>query len=210
LDEDTTSSRSEAGSSKDRIWLIVGLGNPGVEYEGTYHNVGFRVVERMAARSRVRMRQRCGPAMISDKIALGKQEAILVQPLTFMNLSGQAFPKLFERFGSTIRDVVVVYDDLALPVGKIRLRQKGSAGGHNGIKSMVSSLGTDEFLRVRVGIQPDRPIADVRDFVLSRVSKSDRVLLDEAEDIAANAVESLLACGIEKSMSVYNGIDLRE
>jgi PTH1 family peptidyl-tRNA hydrolase len=117
---------------------------------------------------------------------------------------------LFERFGSTIRDVVVVYDDLALPVGRIRLRQKGSAGGHNGIKSMVSSLGTDEFLRVRVGIQPDRPIADVRDFVLSRVSKSDRVLLDEAEEVAADAVESLLAYDIEKSMSAYNGIDLRK
>ena len=210
MEEDTASSRSEVASSKDRIWLVVGLGNPGVEYEGTYHNVGFRVVERMAARSQVRMRQRCGPAMISDRIIVGKQEAILVQPLTFMNLSGQAFPKLFERFGSTIRDVVVVYDDLALPVGRIRLRQKGSSGGHNGIKSMVSSLGTDEFLRVRVGIQPDRPIADVRDFVLSRVSKSDRALLDEAEEVAADAVESLLACDIEKSMSAYNGIDLRK
>jgi len=192
------------------VWLVVGLGNPGPEYESTYHNVGFRVVERMAAQHQVRIRQQCGPAMISDRIVFGGGNAVLVVPQTFMNKSGLVLPKLFERFEATIRDVIVVYDELALPLGKLRVRQKGSAGGHNGVKSMISSSGSDDFMRVRVGIMPDHPIADTRDFVLSRVSKNDRLLLDQTEEIAARAVESLIAEGIEKSMAAFNGIDLRE
>jgi len=119
-------------------------------------------------------------------------------------------PPVFERFESGAQDMIVVYDDLALPLGKLRVRQKGSAGGHNGIKSLISTLGSDEFLRIRVGIQPDREIGDVRDFVLSRVAKGDRALLDQAEEVAVKAVEDLIAEGIEKAMAVYNGIDLRE
>ena len=194
---------------RSRTWLVIGLGNPGPEYERTFHNAGFRVVEQMADRQNVRIRQECGPSMISDKVVLGGQTAVLVEPQTFMNRSGLALPKLFERFDATIQDVVVVYDDLALPLGKLRVRQKGSAGGHNGIKSLVSSAGTDEFLRVRVGIMPDHPIEGTRDFVLSRVSKKDRELLDQTEELAAKAVESLLADGIEKSMAAFNGVDLR-
>src|SRR5207253_5282837 len=110
----------------------------------------------------------------------------------------------------TARDMIVVYDDLALPLGKVRVRQKGSAGGHNGIKSIISTLGSDEFLRIRVGILPEREIGDVRDFVLSRVGKTDRALLDQTEEIAIKAVETLIAEGIEKAMADYNGIDLRE
>ena len=102
------------------------------------------------------------------------------------------------------------YDDVALPLGKIRLREKGSAGGHNGIKSIISTLKSDEFLRVRVGIKPDRPVGDVREFVLSRVAKADRDLLERAEEIAAKASASLIAGGIEKAMAEYNGVDLRK
>ena len=192
------------------MWLVVGLGNPGPEYAGTYHNAGFRVVERMADQHGVRLRQQVGPALVSDKILLGGQPAVLVAPQTFMNRSGLALPKLFERFEATIGDVVVVYDELALPLGKLRVRQKGSAGGHNGIKSLILAAGTDDFMRVRVGSLPDHPIGNVRDFVLSRVSKGDRVFLDETEEIAARAVESLLAGGIEKTMAAFNGIDLRK
>src|SRR5262245_63560505 len=101
-----------------------------------------------------------------------------------MNKSGSALLPVFERFEASARDLVVVYDDLALPLGKLRVRQKGSAGGHNGIKSIISTLGSDEFLRIRVGIQPDRQVGDVRDFVLSRIAKSDRALLNQAEDLA--------------------------
>jgi PTH1 family peptidyl-tRNA hydrolase len=148
------------------MWLIVGLGNPGEEYAGTYHNVGFRVLDRIAEREGVRIRERCGPALVSGKILLGGQFAVLVAPQTYMNRSGAALQPVFERFDSTAATMIVVYDDLALPVGKLRIRQKGSAGGHNGIKSIISSLATDEFLRIRVGIQPDRETGDVRDFRL--------------------------------------------
>jgi len=174
------------------MWLIVGLGNPGEEYAGTYHNVGFRVVSRLADREKVRLNERCGPALI------------------YMNQTGTAIPPVFERFGATPHDVIVIYDDVALPLGKIRVRQKGSAGGHNGIKSLVSAFGSDEFLRIRVGIKPEREIVDLREFVLSQVSKDDRELLQQAEEVTGRAVETLISEGIDEAMRRYNGIDLRE
>jgi peptidyl-tRNA hydrolase, PTH1 family len=192
------------------MWLIVGLGNPGDEYAGTYHNVGFRVLDRIAEREGVRIRERCGPALVSSKVLLGGQFAALIAPQTYMNKSGAALAPVFERFESNASLMIVVYDELALPLGKLRIRQKGSAGGHNGIKSIISSLGTDEFLRIRIGILPDRETGDVRDFVLSRVAKSDRALLDQTEEMAAKAVETLIAQGIDRAMAEYNGIDLRE
>ena len=192
------------------MWLIVGLGNPGEEYAGTYHNVGFRVLDHIAKEQGTRIKERCGPALISGKLVLGGQTAVLVAPQTYMNESGAALPPVFERFESTAKDLIVVYDDIALPLGRIRVRQKGSAGGHNGIKSIISTLGSDEFLRIRVGIQPERAIGNVHDFVLSRVAKGDRVLLEQAEGIAGKAVETLVAEGIKKTMAAYNGIDLRE
>jgi peptidyl-tRNA hydrolase, PTH1 family len=191
-------------------WLVVGLGNPGAEYADTYHNVGFRVVGRVAEAQGKRINIGCGPAMISAKILIAGQQAVLVTPQTYMNNSGAALPLVFERFDAGPKDLIVIYDDLDLPIGKLRIRQKGSAGGHNGIKSIISTLGADEFLRVRVGIQPDRPTGDVRDFVLSRVAKSDCDLLFQTEVIAEKAVETLVADGIEKAMAAYNGIDLRE
>jgi len=196
--------------AKKVVWLIVGLGNPGPEYEDTYHNAGFRAVAYMATHYSVRIRQKCGPALISDRIGIGGETAVLVQPQTFMNQSGLVLPKLFERFSAGIENVIVIYDDFALPIGKLRVRQKGSAGGQNGVKSIISSAGSDGFLRVRVGIMPSHPVGNIRDFVLSRVSKTDRVLLDQTEEIAARAAESLISNGIEKSMAAFNGIDLRE
>ena len=192
------------------MWLIVGLGNPGEEYAGTYHNVGFHVLDRIAARGGVRIKERCGQARISSKTTIAGQPAVLVAPQTFMNDSGAAMPPLFERFEAGPQDVIVIYDDVALPLGKIRVRQKGSAGGHNGIKSLISAFGSDEFLRIRVGIQPDREISDVRDFVLSPIARTDQKLLEEAEEIAVKAVDTLIASGIGEAMSQYNGIDLRE
>jgi PTH1 family peptidyl-tRNA hydrolase len=192
------------------MWLIVGLGNPGDKYAGTYHNVGFHVLDRIAAREAVRLKERAGQALISSTLAIAGQRAVLVAPQTFMNNTGAAMSPLFERFEATPRDVIVVYDDVALPLGKIRLRQKGSAGGHNGIKSLISAFGSDEFLRIRVGIQPDREIGDVRDFVLSPIAKADLKLLEQAEEVAVNAVDTLIATGIDQAMSQYNGIDLRE
>jgi PTH1 family peptidyl-tRNA hydrolase len=164
----------------------------------------------MAAAQGKRVNIGCGPALISAKIVVAGQDAVLVAPQTYMNNSGAALPPVFERFQAGLQDLIVIYDDLDLPIGKLRIRQKGSAGGHNGIKSIISTLGVDEFLRVRVGIQPDRLTGNARDFVLSRVAKADRDLLVQAEEIAAKAVETLVADGIEKAMAAYNGIDLRE
>jgi peptidyl-tRNA hydrolase, PTH1 family len=192
------------------MWLVVGLGNPGEEYANTYHNAGFRVLERIAAQRQTAFKTRCGPSVISDPVIVGGASAVLVLPQMFMNLSGSALPPVLERFESGAGRMIVVYDDIALPLGKLRVRQKGSAGGHNGIKSIISTLGSDEFLRVRIGIRPDRDFDDIRDFVLSPVSTDDRVLLDQAEEIAARAVETLIADGIEKAMADYNGLDLRE
>jgi len=191
------------------MWIIVGLGNPGGEYAETYHNVGFRVVARIAAAHGVRFKERCGPALVSGKIMLAGQGAALVMPQTYMNNTGSALPAVFDRFESSPGEMIVIYDDLALPLGKLRVRQKGSAGGHNGIKSIVSALESDEFLRIRIGIMPDRQISDTRDFVLSQVGKTDRALLDQTEEVATKAVETLIGEGIEKTMAAYNGVDLR-
>jgi len=191
------------------MWIIVGLGNPGGQYAETYHNVGFRVVARIAAAHGVRFKERCGPALVSGKIMLAGQGAALVMPQTYMNNTGSALPAVFDRFESSAVEMIVIYDDLALPLGKLRVRQKGSAGGHNGIKSIVSALESDEFLRIRIGIMPDRQINDTRDFVLSQVGKTDRALLDQTEEVATKAVETLIGEGIEKTMAAYNGVDLR-
>jgi PTH1 family peptidyl-tRNA hydrolase len=190
------------------MWVVVGLGNPGEEYADTYHNVGFHVVQGMAAAHGVRIKERCGPAVVSGRIVIAGQSAGLVMPQTFMNQSGAALGPVFERFDSSAKELIVVYDDIALPLGKLRIRQKGSAGGHNGIKSIISTLGSDEFLRIRVGIMPDRPVGDMRDFVLSRVGRGDRDLLRQSEDIAMKAVETLIADGLQKAMAEYNGMDL--
>ena len=191
-------------------WLVLGLGNPGDEFADTYHNIGFRVLGKLARRFGVRIREKCGPALISNRFGIAGNPAVLVAPQTFMNLSGAALPRLFERFETSCGRMIVVYDDIALPLGKLRIRQKGSAGGHNGVKSIVSACDSDEFLRVRVGILPERPVSQMRDFVLSRVAKADGKLLEEAESAAAEAVEALIADGAEKAMAKFNRLDLRE
>jgi PTH1 family peptidyl-tRNA hydrolase len=191
-------------------WLVLGLGNPGDEYADTYHNIGFRVLAELARKFGVRIREKCGPALISNRFEIAGNPAVLVAPQTFMNLSGAVLPRLFERFETSSGRLIVVYDDIALPLGKLRIRQKGSAGGHNGVKSVVSACGSDEFLRVRVGILPERPVSQMRDFVLSSVAGADGKLLGQAEAAAADAVEALIADGAEKAMATFNRLDLRE
>jgi PTH1 family peptidyl-tRNA hydrolase len=191
-------------------WLVLGLGNPGDEYADTYHNIGFRVLAELARKFGVRIREKCGPALISNRFGIARNSAVLVAPQTFMNLSGAVLPRLFERFETSSGRLILVYDDIALPLGKLRIRQKGSAGGHNGVKSIVSACGSDEFLSVRVGILPERPVSQMRDFVLSRVAKADVKLLGQAEAAAADAVEALIADGAEKAMATFNRLDLRE
>lgn len=197
----------DGASENDPPWLVIGLGNPGPEYEDTYHNVGFRVVGLLARRHGAKLSLRLGPARIA-RIG-NRTETVLVEPLTYMNRSGAVLPLLFERFGSRAR-LIVISDDLALPVGKIRIRERGSAGGHNGLKSISSACESDDYLRIRVGIHADRPVSDARDYVLSRVAKSTRETLARAEELAADAVEYIAAEGARPAMSRFNGTDLRE
>ena len=196
-------------------WIVIGLGNPGDEYRDTYHNVGFRVVEILAGRCGVSNWSIPGgigmiPARIAEAV-IGQKgvRTILAQPWTYMNLTGRILPPMFERFG-TDSGLLVVSDDLALPIGRVRVRERGSAGGHNGLKSTSSAYGSDDYCRVRVGIGAERPDGGTRDYVLSRVRKPDRVTLERAQDLAADAVEYSIAHGVRLAMSKFNGLDCRE
>jgi PTH1 family peptidyl-tRNA hydrolase len=186
-------------------WLIVGLGNPGPEYEGTYHNVGFRVIEKLARRQSTALKRR---TVGGCAVRVGRfKKAVLVQPLTYMNRSGDVLGGLMDTFGPDAR-LLVVSDDLALPLGKIRIRERGSAGGHNGLKSISSAYGSNEYLRVRVGIMPARGFDDTKGFVLSRVATADHELLESVEDLAADAVELILEGGARSAMARFNGVDM--
>jgi PTH1 family peptidyl-tRNA hydrolase len=203
-------------SGGNNSWLIIGLGNPGGGYRDTYHNVGFRVVGLLADRIVGLLADRRGVADaygLGSALILGTRaggvRAALVQPQTYMNRSGEVLPALFERFGFDSR-VLVVSDDLALPLGRIRVRERGSSGGHNGLKSIGSALGSDDYMRVRVGISPDRSVDGTRDFVLSPVARTDRSVLGSAEELAADAVEHVLSDGARSAMSRFNGMDLSD
>jgi PTH1 family peptidyl-tRNA hydrolase len=186
------------------MWLIVGLGNPGREYEWTRHNCGFMVVDELARRAGREIRApEC--QSLTTRVTIGRQEALLVKPQTYMNLSGGAVSALKKKHEvETASSVLVVSDDLALPFGRIRVRPKGSAGGQNGLKSIIEKLGGQEFPRVRLGIAPDHPISDAADFVLAEFPKRDRDALAEMVARAADAVEAVLTIGIVDAMSKYN------
>lgn len=185
--------------------LIVGLGNPGREYAETPHNLGFQVVDRLAAAHGIRVTKPDSSALAGDGTIEGRP-VMLAKPQTFMNLSGTSVRRLMEKHAFSPADLVVIYDDLDLPWGSIRIRPKGSAGGHNGMKSVIAAIGTQEFARVRLGIHPGRPIRDGRDreYVLSPMKREQKQELDELLDTVCRAVESIIVEGVEKSMTRYN------
>lgn len=186
------------------MWLLVGLGNPGPKYEWTRHNCGFLVIDELARRAGRELRLRECQALTA-RAALAGEECLLVKPQTFMNLSGVAVAELKKKYEiADVARIVLISDDLALPFGTIRLRPKGSAGGQNGLKSVIAKLGTQDFPRVRLGIAPDHPIASASDFVLSDFPRKDRDALTEMVARAADAVEDLLTKGIAEAMSKYN------
>lgn len=185
------------------MFLIVGLGNPGDKYERTRHNCGFLVIDELARRAGRELRTpQC--QSLTTKATLGGTETMLVKPQTFMNLSGVAVVGLMKKHEIKADNILIISDDVALPLGQLRLRQAGSAGGQNGLKSIIKEIGTQSFARLRVGIAPDHPIRNLSDFVLGEFSKSERVTLNEMILKAANAVEVLLQNGIAEAMSKYN------
>jgi PTH1 family peptidyl-tRNA hydrolase len=183
--------------------MVVGLGNPGERYEGTRHNVGFSVLDSLASSLDVRIgREEC--RSLIGRTRIGDSVVELVKPMTFMNLSGEAVACLLAKGERTLANTIVVYDDIALPLGVLRIRPKGTHGGHNGMRSIISQTESEAFTRVRVGIMPDHPINDVSDFVLGRFASSEHVALKEATTRAVEAVEVIIRFGIEKAMHEFN------
>jgi len=184
-------------------WLVVGLGNPGPKYENTPHNLGFLTIDRLALSNGIRVDRKDSQALLGVGTWSGKQ-LLLAKPQTFMNVSGPSVKALMEKHEVPQSNLIVVYDELDLPWTGLRVRPKGSAAGHNGISSVIRSLGTMEFPRVRLGINPGHKIADGAKFVLEPFKKAQMQDLDELLDHAARAVESIIAEGVEKSMTKFN------
>ena len=183
--------------------LIVGLGNPGAEYENTPHNLGFLVIDRLAESHGIRVGRKQNLALVGWG-AIGAKRIALAKPQTFMNLSGPAVNGLLERYGLKPDRLILVYDELALPWQELRIRPRGSDAGHNGMKSVIGSLGTNEFPRVRLGIHPGVPIGDGAKFVLAKFKRAQKKEVEEVAGRGAAAVESILAEGVEKSMTAFN------
>jgi peptidyl-tRNA hydrolase, PTH1 family len=183
--------------------LIVGLGNPGAKYDRTRHNVGFDLVDRLAQRWQVSMTDQKKFQGIAGEGLAGRQKIRLLKPQTFMNLSGQSVRALLDWYKLNPTEVLVLYDDLDLPLGKMRMRLSGSAGGHNGMKSLISHLGTSEFPRLRIGIGKSND--ETISHVLGKFMPAEATVVSEVLDLAADAVEWSLREGVEKAMSKYNG-----
>jgi PTH1 family peptidyl-tRNA hydrolase len=185
--------------------LIVGLGNPGKEYEWSRHNLGFMLIDKLAHDEGIVVgRRECSSLVGRGEIEGARTK--LAKPQTFMNLSGHAVSCLLAKLKSEspIKQLVVISDDLALPLGRIRIRERGSAGGHNGLKSIIAAIGTTEFVRLRIGIQPEHPISDSKRFVLDSFSRTDRSIVEETLALSANAIRKIIREGILKAMSDFN------
>jgi PTH1 family peptidyl-tRNA hydrolase len=191
------------------VKLIVGLGNPGIEYQFTPHNLGFLTVDRIASNLGIEIRSRQCRALtaraLSGTKATAEEPVLLAKPETYMNLSGLSVVELVAEYQVDVsRDLIVIYDELDLPLGTIRIRQRGSSAGHNGMESILGALGTDEFLRIRLGIAPDRKVADGVKYVLTPFRKSQEKVVDEILDTAAQAVEVILQEGPAAAMNRFN------
>jgi len=186
------------------VKLIVGLGNPGIEYQFTPHNVGFLAVDRIAEQCGVMVDNRHCKALTA-RARIGKEEILLAKPETYMNLSGLSVQELVRKYEiDPPQDLIVIYDELDLPLGTIRIRERGSSAGHNGMQSVINSLDTQEVLRIRLGIAPDHPVKDGSRYVLSQFKKSQLVTLDELLDTAAEAVKVILEEGRSAAMNRFN------
>jgi PTH1 family peptidyl-tRNA hydrolase len=185
--------------------LVAGLGNPGAEYEYTRHNLGFMLIDLLAERARCRVNRLEDQALVG-RGRLGGVEVTLAKPQTFMNLSGDSVKALVKRYDvEPATELLVAVDDVALPFGRIRIRKSGSAGGHNGLKSIIGRLGSQDFPRLRLGIAPDHPVEDMARFVLQPMPRSARESVDRMLWTAADAVETFLMDGADAAMQRFNG-----
>ena len=186
-------------------WLVVGLGNPGPKYDWTRHNMGFLVVDELAERLNIPV-QKLKYKALTNTALLGGQSVLLMKPTTYMNLSGESVGQAARFYKIPPERVLVISDDVALPLGKLRIRRSGSAGGHNGLKNIISHLGSDQFPRLKVGVGgKPRPDSDMADWVLGKFTGPDRKVMEDAISRAADAVTCLLEQGTDAAMSHFNG-----
>ena len=184
--------------------LIVGLGNPGIEYQFTPHNMGFLAVDRIAEKGGVRVNNRSCRAQTA-RTRIAGQEVVLAKPETFMNLSGGSVRELVREYEvQPEQDLVLLYDEMDLPFGALRVRPRGRSAGHNGVESVIDALGTQEIMRVRMGIAPDHPVADGARYVLSQFKKAQLAAIDQVLDSAAEAVRVILSEGVQAAMNRFN------
>ena len=184
--------------------LIIGLGNPGIEYQFTPHNIGFLAVDRIAEQCGVMIDNRHCKALTA-RSRIGNEEVLLAKPETYMNLSGMSVLELVRKYEvEPQRDVLVIYDELDLPLGMIRIRARGSSAGHNGMQSIINALQSEEIARIRIGVAPDDPRKGGAKYILSPFRKSQLVAVDEALDLAAQAVQVMVNEGIAVAMNKFN------
>ena len=186
------------------MFLIVGLGNPGKQYENTRHNTGFSVIDVIAEEFDIAVLEKKHKAVIGKGYIDG-QKVILAKPQTFMNLSGESIRELVDYYKvDETSELIVIYDDVSMDVGQLRIRKKGSAGGHNGIKNIIAHLGHDAFLRIKVGVGEKPAGYDLADYVLGRFSKEERAVMEEAFREASEAIEVMIAEGPDAAMNLFN------
>lgn len=186
------------------MFIIVGLGNPGREYEDTRHNIGFRVIETLAEQERIPVLEKKHRALIGKGYIDG-QKVILAKPLTYMNLSGECVRELVDYYKiDEKKELLIISDDISLPPGQLRLRKKGSAGGHNGLKNIIAHLGHEEFMRLKMGVGEKLEGWDLADYVLGHFSREEKKEMEMAAGEAAKAVRTVLNEGIEAAMNRFN------
>ena len=186
------------------MFLIVGLGNPGTEYAATRHNIGFDMVTYLSDKYGIALRSKEGKAIVGKGVIEG-QKVMLVQPQTYMNLSGESVRALMDYYKLTTDEIVIIYDDISMPVGQVRIRPKGRAGGHNGIKSIIAHLGTQEFPRIKIGVGAKPENGDLVKYVLGRFSKEDDAKIRDVFALAEEGLLAILQEDVKTAMNAVNG-----
>lgn len=187
----------------ESIYVVAGLGNPGGKYDYTRHNVGFETIDILAQKHDIKISKLKHKAL-SGEGSIGGKRVLLVKPQTYMNLSGESIREIIQWYKSDIKNLIIVYDDIDLPIGKLRVRPKGSSGSHNGMKSVIYQIQSDEFPRVRIGVDKPPEGWDLANFVLSRFSNEERKTIEESLLNASNAVEAIIKSGVDAAMNKYN------
>ena len=186
------------------MYVIAGLGNPGAKYENTRHNIGFMAVDAIAAKNHISVQEKKHKALLG-KGMLGSEKVLLVKPQTFMNLSGESIREIIDYYKIEEKtELIVISDDISLATGALRIRKKGSAGGHNGLKNIILHLGHDEFQRIRLGVGEKPAGYDLADYVLGHFNEDDRALIAKSVEQAAQAVEVMITEGADKAMNLFN------